>query len=301
MLRSTIKPGRSDRGRGGLKCVAGWMPGMLLAWGLILVGSAMTGCTKPEKHYAAENPDEPVPIATQDLGLQTEALKGYGRKDLDPGPKVTRFPTGISVVRVTAERLGDDDGLRHLRVAPMTTESTVMWMHLWDDLPQVREVTELRTLSQDPRGTDRQTLLAASRRIDCELCVMYAQIEDTEADAEFVAVLWDAVRDRPLSIFRIPAVLPDKVREDWAKAAAHDRWSTEAEFRAEADLRQAVAHAVWDLAARDQPSTAAHPNPWSNYDNLPVLPPDLRHWRRSSRGDQGEQPVEPKPAENNED
>ena len=234
--------------------------GLVGAW---LVTSAL-GCGSPAQHYEARHPDDPVGVMPADLGLPAEALIADGRKVLDDQPSAGRFPTGVSVVRVAAA-VEPESRRRYVRVAPLSTESAVYWMHLWDDLPPVREVSTLRTLSLDPRGITCGDLLQASANIDCGLCLVYARSEDTEADAEFVAVLWDAARRKPLASFRVPAVLPDDVRAACAKAEQHGRWTGEPEFRAEADLRLLVRDALWDVAARDRATPTTQPNPWEGY------------------------------------
>lgn len=248
--------------------------------------------------YVAARPEEPVAITAQDLGIAAEDLNGYGRKDLDPGPSMARFPTGISVVEVAA--MQGEGNRRYLRVVKSRTGSVVAWMHLWDDLPSVREVSHLRTLYQDPRGTNPRVLLDVSRRNACELCVIYAQQADAESDATYVAVLWDAGQERPLSVFRIPVQLPEKVRAELEKSKGLGRWRDEATYRAEADLRLAVAEAMWDIVARDQKSATTQPNPWMDYNYLPNFPRDYDHWKRSLRRGAAERREELAPVETEE-
>ena len=199
---------------------------------------------------------------------------------LDSQPSIGRFPTGISVVRVAAA-MDEKNARRYLRVAEMPQESAVYWSHLWDDLPPIREVTPLTTQGLDPRGARYEDLLRESVDIDCDLCVVYARIEDTDADAELVAVLWDAANHEAMAAFRVPVTLTEEVREACEKSHRGGAWLSEAEFRAEADLRRLVRDAMWDLVAKDQAAPTTQPSPWQDY--LPLFPRDYDRFRRIER------------------
>ena len=156
-------------------------PRLLVALG---VGSLlMLGCTAQTPKCETRSEDHDLCVTPEDLGVPSVALSGYGRKTLEPQPSTGRFPSGVSVVRVAA-MAGTDGAQRCVRVADTSTEETVYWMHIWDDLPRIREVTRLRTLGLDPRGATHEDLLRESVNINCRLCVMYARVEETEADAE---------------------------------------------------------------------------------------------------------------------
>jgi hypothetical protein len=255
--------------------------GLLAAW----VGFLAAGCGSPVAKYEPPIDQDLVCITAADLGVSPEALAESGNLKLDTRGSVARFPTGVSVVRVESV-MDERSARRDLRVVEMATESAVYWCALWDDLPPVREVTPLRTLGLDPRGTRYEDLLRESLNIHCNLCIIYAQVNDTEADAEFVAVLWDVVNHNPLTAFRAPVNLTEEVRKASKKSHRGGKAVSEAEFRAEADLRRLVRNAVWDLVARDQASSTTQPSPWREYRPppppgfLPLFPRDYDRFRR---------------------
>lgn len=237
------------------------------------------GCSAPSPKCQAVDEGSQLCITPEDLGVPANALAGYGWKMLESEPTIGRFPVGVSVARVAATASGDGSQ-RCLSIAESTTESTVRWMHLWDDQPRIREVTRLRTLGLDPRGVTYEDLLRESANINCQLCLIHAQVEETEADAEYIAVLWDTVNRKPLAAFRIPAVISEEVREMCAKGKDAGRVNREAEAQAESDLRTSVRDAMWDLVHRDQAVPTTQPNPWMDYDYLPVFPRDYDRWQR---------------------
>jgi len=244
------------------------------------------GCGSPEQEYqpvtggvSAPNEDI-VCITAVDLGVPPEAIADAEHESLDSSPSTARFPTGVSVVRVVAA-MDEKDARRYLRVAEMPQESAVYWCHLWDDLSPIRGVTMLRTLGLDPCGANHEDLLRESTNANCGLCIIYARVDDTDADADFAAVLWDAANRKALSAFRVPVTLSEEDREVSEKAHRGGPWVSEAEFRAEADLRKLIRDVMWDLVANDQVSPMTQPSPWQDY--LPLFPRDYDRFRRFER------------------
>jgi hypothetical protein len=283
-----------------------FVPGIGLVFGAIIVVLAALGCNpirEPGYHSSDYRPkyktpaaDDVVFIKAADLGVPDSAMTGSGVNVLDTQASAGRFPAGLSVVQVAAA-MNEKDAGRHLQVEPLTPHGGVYWSQIMEDLPPIREVRVLRTYGHDPRGTDRSALLQSSLESDCGLCVIFAKIEDTDADAEFVGVLWDATTDKALATYRVPLVLPDDVREryedDDEDDIDYEALYAEAEFRAECDLRRLVRNTLWDLVERDARAATTQPNPWKT-DN-PVFPRDhyshprfrrlLERARRSLSGD----------------
>ncbi len=264
---------------------------------IFLPYACTAGCGSPEQEYqpitsgvSAPNEDI-VCITAVDLGVPQEAIADAKHESLDSSPSTARFPTGVSVVRVVAA-MNEKDARRYLRIAEMPQESAVYWGHLWDDLSPVRCVTMLGTLGLDPRGAIYEDLLKESTNADCGLCVIYARIDDTDADADFAAVLWDAANRKALSAFRVPVTLSDEDREVSEKAHRGGPWVSEAEFRAEADLRKLIRNALWDLVAIDQESQIPQHSPWQEY--LPLFPRDYDRFRQFERIEKLRDQREPK-------
>ena len=132
----------------------------------------------------------------------------------------------------------------------------------------------LKTYGLNPRGTDYRSLLRAAQVQDCDLCMVYAEVEDTDADAEFVGLLWDAKYEEPLIAYRVPVFLPIEVREqfDEEDSESYQQMMAEAAFRAESDLRQMVRASLWELAANDGKVPKTKPSPWRT--DLPLYPRD---------------------------
>ncbi len=237
-------------------------------------------CGQPEPKYQTPFEEDTICITAGDLGIDDSILPGRGMLLLDRQPSVARFPTGVSVVRVKA-MMAEKTAHRYLRVADMTRFSEVYWSHLWDKLPPIREVRPLGTMGVDPRGAGYEDLLRQSVEIECELCVMYALVTDTNSDAEFVAVLWDAADHQALATFRTPVELSDELRDKIADEGDRGRWVGEAEFRAEADLRRLLRDAMWDIVELDRISPATQPSPWRDY--MPGFPRDYDRLRAFER------------------
>ncbi len=220
--------------------------------------------------------DDAVSVTVDDLGIQ-EALGGEaGTARLDKGKSAGRFPAGLSIVRIGAAE-DPTGGRRSIRPEPMASDRAVRWNHFVDGLPLVREVTMLRSLGLDPRGASLSDMLRESINLECSLCLMYAKVEDTEADSEFVAVLWDAAHQTPLTFFRVLTELPADVREACEEEDGPPTRECDPNFIAEADLRTMVRDHLWDLAQGDERLTTTEPNPWRN--ELPLYPRDYYRYR----------------------
>jgi hypothetical protein len=217
--------------------------------------------------------EETAAVSAADLGVEDSALVP-GCRTIEAVPSSGRFPTGLSVAFV--EAVADENGgQRHLRLAETTEPRKVRWVRTLEDLPSLREVRMLRTYGFDPRSADFRRLLESSIASDCGLCLIYAQAPDTQADAEFVAVLWDAASEKSLAAFRVPAVLPLEVRRKYNANQEKDlgRLRAKAQLQAEADLRRLVRDTLWDLVAKDGDLSTTQPNPWQA--DLPLFPRDL--------------------------
>lgn len=260
---------------------------------LTIASLAPCGCThKNQAHYTPVVNENQVCLRPDDLGVPPEAFTKEGRTILDPSPSVGRFPTGLAVVGVKAV-VNHDHRQRSLHIDELADHSTVYWMHLWDDLPPIREVIRLRTLGIDPRGTAVSDLLREARGNNCGLCLIVGTIEDVDADACLVAALWDAVNQKPLSFYRTAVMLPDEIREEYSKPVRHGRYTDEAKFRAEADLRLLVRDTLWDMTQTDRPREATEPSPWQDY--VPLFPSDYDRVRRLNRLLELQREREPKP------
>lgn len=251
---------------------------------LLLAPILLLGCnkyTEPAYHeptivekYETPRGDTEVFVRAEDLGVEPTQLAPQGETLIDKNPSIGRFPSGLAVAKVVAAA-NPEHGDRHLQVAPIAPFRGVYWSEMMKDLPPIREVTMLRAYGMDPRGTSYQQLLQMATQMDCSLCVLYAVVENTRADAEYVGVLWDALTTRPLATFRVPITLSEDLRLTYEKDEdlGFQRMLAEADFRAESDFRRLVRNALWDLAEYDSKDSTTQPSPWRQ-DDMPLYPRD---------------------------
>ncbi|HVP12675.1 MAG TPA: hypothetical protein VMV94_15975 [Phycisphaerae bacterium] len=268
--------------------LAGWSMVKWLAVAISGLSTTTLGCSankascqpsvEAESKYQTicEREEEIVAIEASDLGVSPAEITEVGQKNLVTEPSTGRFPTGLSVVCVEAATRGDEPE-HFLRPVSVEEYRGARWIRATQDLPVLREVTMLGTYGLDPRGTDWQALLRASLRLDCDLCLIYGEVYETEADAEFVGVLWDARTAQALATYRAPMVLPADVRLTYEEKKEYVGLRVEAEQQAMAELQRMVRDTIWDLAAKDNEATT-QPSPWQT--DLPLYPRDLHRTLR---------------------
>lgn len=253
----------------------------LAAAATLAVATVGCGNKKPEMRVDTDEPAYPtlsevsedtVAVQAVDLGVDDSTLDEVGVKVLDTEPTVGRFPTGLTVVRVEAFSR-EEAQERRLRLVSIPDYRGVYWGRVTQDLPGLREVRLQCTYGLDPRGTDWRGLLKSSLQSNCALCLVYTYVDNTKADAEVAGVLWDAVLEKAVAAFRVPIVLSPEVRMKYEKKEQFVRLRSDAEFRAESELRRLVRDTIWDLTTRDGEMAARQPNPWQT--NQLVIPRDL--------------------------
>ena len=261
----------------------------ICALGLAL---AAAGCQTKDRKYRIERSDRVVTLTGEDLGLDSPQFRQVGHHWLHPEPSFGLFPTGLCVLRVEAFE-DASRSQRRLRVQPLPGHHAVYWNHLFDTLSDIREVVFLARPQLDPRGYDFHAVLEASSNLSCGLVLIYSRVVQSEADAEYVGVLWDVERREPLVSFRTPVVLPLELVEEMEENPEADAAIREADFRAEQEFRQLVQSVVWDMTKRDAAAPQKRENPWKGY--VPVLPrgfeflfdPRYEYWQRRT-GESGE-------------
>jgi hypothetical protein len=263
-------------------------PCTTLALGIHLLLTAV-GCRSDAHQYQPPARHDPVAAVPADLGLSDNQTPTIGESLLDQAASVGRFPTGLSVVRVYAA-ISTDDQSRHVQVGESPRERSAAWSGLAAEIPALREVCVQRSRILDPRGSQWRDLLQTAREDDCRLCLIYCRMDPESSDAEYLAALWDTVEPRALAAYRVPVTIAEcrraePVADEFPKPK-RSLWLAEADFRAEADLRQRVRDTLWDLVARDTPEKGKRRNPWeTDRPVIPRLPPiELResdlHTRR---------------------
>ncbi len=254
---------------------------------LLTTACCLSGCSGRESRCQAEprelrhppicsSEEEEVEVTSSDLGVSESALAHSGAATLDAEASSGRFPTGLAVVRVEAVTK-DQAANRYLRVVPVAEYRDAYWKSEMADLPELREVAMPRTFGLDPRGADWRSLLQTAAAQDCDLCLIYSKVHDTEADAEFVGVLWSSSTEKALVTFRVPVQLPPEIRRKYEKKKHWIKLRSDAEFRAETELRRLVRDVLWDLVAKDA-DAATQPNPWET--DVPLFPRDHRRHMR---------------------
>ncbi len=261
------------------------MPNRAVRRLFVMAAAALAGvsCEGPETKYQVHSEETSVSLSGSDVGVADEVLKPIGSHLLTEEQTAGRFPAGICVVEVevyvpagSAERL--------LRLQTVPGHQAVYWSNLLDELPLVREVIFLREAGLDPRGYQWREVLQASLERDCSLCLIYARLDDSDADAEYAGVLWDAATFQPLAVLRVPVILSIDEADSASVSARNqpeaplDPTIREADFRAQQEFRQALRDAIWDLARQDAPTPTTQPNPWSDAE-FPLFPRDYERYR----------------------
>lgn len=255
------------------------IPGLAAAPGCNGVNEPEYQSSDFKAKYQTPLEDEIVTVTASDLGLSGADFPAYGEHILATEVSQGRFPTGLAVARVIAA-MNEKNVTRHLHVQQLQGHNAVFWGRMMEDLSSIREVCTVRTYGHDPRGIDFHYLLKSSLESNCELLVVYAQVEETDADAEFIATLYEATTVKPLATFRVPVILPDEDRMQFEDDDEIDTigLTAEATYRAESDLRRLVRDTLWDLAKRDAEATTTQPSPWRN--ELPLYPRDYNSHRK---------------------
>lgn len=258
------------------------LPRIILTISLALV---FTGCHSKARTYTAPVSELPISVAPEDIGVTAGQFPSFGTKELDATPTMGRFPTGIAVVQVDA-MTSEAKGTHLIQLASMSVERGAYWNQLLDDLPALREVIIHRTTGLDPRGVPYRAFLKKSVEKNCGLCLIYARVHVNDAEVEYVGVLWDVIHEKPLNVYRTVVTIEECRRDDPKDADIEEddddyeekkkEWTSEAEFRAEADLRQFVRYSIWDMARRDGFEPTTQPNPWQT--DRPIYPRNPR-WR----------------------
>ena len=246
---------------------------MLAAAALVISPACAQQSTAPKYHVACEQPA--VSVAASDLGVEHATFDRAGVQRLIAEPTRGQFPSGLCVARVEAFMTAAD--ARRLRLLPLPSQHAIYWNHLLDGLPAVREIVLLREPGIDPRGCDRDEILEAAKSNACELCLIYARVDETDADAEYVGVLWNTRSRTPIATVRAPVVLPMDVAKKMKQAPDCDVQIGESDFRSEQDFRRLTRDLLWDLARQDLESATREESPWKNY--IPPMPPMFDRYR----------------------
>ncbi|MFQ5501621.1 MAG: hypothetical protein ACE5EQ_04890 [Phycisphaerae bacterium] len=262
-----------------------------LRYVILAIITAAAGCvnSKADKYHVTVD-EKIVSVLPVDLGDRDKVSKKIGVHFFDAKPSSGRFPAGLCVVRVEAFK-EDDKPDRLLRVITLPKHHAVYWNHLFDELLSIREVIFLGRPGLDPRGYTWREILSAAAVRDSSLCIIYARLEMTDADAEYVGMLWDTGTFEALASFRAPVVLSADLVDALEEDPQSDSAISEADFRAELDFRHLIRDAIWDLAKRDIPPTTTQPSPW-RYSDVPLFPRDYDRfpfplYRRHRSSDKG--------------
>lgn len=265
------------------------MLGAVLALALLVAGcsTGRTHDTIAESDSTIETPNgltAGAGMTPAALGIADTLELQQSLHELNSQPSTGRFPAGIAVARLDPAP-DPSRAASSIRVSKMAPDRAVYWTHLTDTLPAIREVTILRDLGIDPRGGRFEDVLRQALAVNCELCLLYGQVSQYDTDAEFIAVLWDALNGKPLTFFRAIVDLPPDLRKECNKRGhVHDR-DCDAVFLAEAELRIMVRDHLWDRVQRDQVSSTTVPSPWGK--DLPLFPRDYYRYREP-RGPAGQ-------------
>lgn len=247
----------------------------------IVFPSVFPGCSRnDDDEVCTQAEPDAIAVAPADLGIGDQAITTPGAHRLDTAPSVGRFPAGFSVVRVSAI-LDNTSGARCLKTAFIPDDQAAFWNQLFDTLPPIRETTILRDLGIHPRGAKWQDFLRESLRLKCNLCLLYARVDDDAGNAELLGVLWDASSGTPIATYRIGLDYDEDTLE---ACEEHDHRGSplcQPEVHAQGELRLMVRDTLWDLVGHDQRNPTTQPSPWLSDD--PLSPRDDDPFERLER------------------
>ncbi len=257
---------------------------------IVFLAAVFAGCETKDRKYQVQSTDQVVTLAGEDLGVTAPQFNRIGYHYLHPEPSFGLFPTGLCVLRVEAF-MDSGRAQRFLRVQPLPGHHAVYWNHLLDSLSEIREVVFLARPHLDPRGYDFRAVIDAATGLNCGLAMIYSRVHQSDADAEYVGVLWNVERRAPLVSFRVPVVLPPELVEEMEENPESDTAIREADFRAEQEFRRLVQGVIWDMARRDASAPNKQTNPWRGYvPNVPrgfefLIDPRYEYWRKRIGGE----------------
>ncbi len=265
LTRNDISTGASS-GRRRVTCTSSSLVATLLM---------IAGCSNSNDapKYQVPSTDRVVSISAADLGVEPVTFSRCGAHTLFSEPTQGEFPSAVCVVRV--ESFENESDQRRLRIVPLPVHHAVYWNHLFDELPAVREIVFLGKPGLDPRGYGWEDILDVSLAREAGLCMIYARLEDTDADAEYAGILWNTRKRTALATVRVPVVLPADVLESLEEDEDCDSAIAEADFRSEQEFRRLVRDLVWDIARQDVAVNGGELNPWKEY--VPPFPGYDRH------------------------
>ncbi len=252
---------------------------------LLCVGLTAAGChSHAQSNTVAEATVEPHPSWSDttpcNLGIESGSFQPSQSTHVLGGElRAIQPPCAIAIARVSCDGTSSE---KPLQIEPIAPERSAFWNQLVSDLPGVREITVLRTLSMDPRGIAVKDLLREARNQECNLCLVFAIDESDPNSAAVRAVLWDAETGTPRVAFNSSIHLPpsavEKVSDD---SEMRQRRDCDASYQVEGTLRQLVRDTLWDMAAKSSPGDGptTRPNPWKS--DQPILPRDDYRYRRS--------------------
>lgn len=245
--------------------------------GPVLCAALVVGCSQNETSPKYQVVDEArvISVTAADFGVDSSVFDQVGKHALMAEPTQGQFPSGMCVTQIEAFKNESDQ--RKLRIVLMPSQHAIYWNHLFDELPSIREVVFLGKPGLDPRGCQRDDILNVALARDCELCLIYARVEETDADAEYAGILWNTRTRTAMATVRTPVILPIQVAAELKEDPNCDRAIAEADFRSEQDFRRMVRDLMWDIASHDVADAGKDTNPWKNY--VPPMPPMYDRYR----------------------
>jgi len=247
--------------------ITGCGSAMALIIGLML----SVACQKPElPPRAYEGPT----LTSENLGL-TQAVQApaNGFVLLNSSPSTGRFPAALAVVRLDKPNplFVYDQPLfvseRGWEVAKLPTEEAVWWNSLLKTVPKTRTVNVFDRTSVISPDCSLQEVLAATRRIRVELCLIYGPRPMVDKDSAGLAgVVIDANSGQYLAYIQSSASpldfepqRPDRLAED----LSHQDVNAIAARRFEQHAKDCIVKMI----DQDQPSPTTQPSPWNTKDS----------------------------------
>ncbi len=186
---------------------------------------------------------------------------------------VGRFPCNLAVARVTTGWIdGSQESDRVLKLDPLSDIHAVPWMELSDTYPALTGVIVLGRPAVKFEEVTIAELLAAARRQNLSLCLIYGQTDVSIDEMRMTGALYDCSNNQVVA--RIDAqVTPDPGVGRRLDRPKNDQRYKDPRHVTARKFQDLVLRCIDELSRNDTPATTTQPNPWDRPGVFPMLSP----------------------------
>jgi len=240
------------------------------AWGLAgLASGLMVACQKPEPPPAAYFGST---LVRADLGISDPVscpVTGYVL--LEESGSQGRFPTALAVAELVPaqdDSAAADGSFRGWRIGTVKPEQATYWNSVCDTVPDVREVVILDEISVDKPTSSVADIIAAARKADARLCLIWGPTHAGPLHAALVGLIVDVERSQPVALLQADAG-PEDFKKPPPDRFENDRRHEDVNYLVARKLDLQVKTCVAELVRRDERVATTQPSPWRGATTLP--------------------------------